>query len=1133
MSTYNALKASFNPKRFLGDLHRLGVTLWIEDGSLCYDGPEDALSHDVLTTLKLNKQHLMTLLANTSSPEVDLIPLSYQQQRIWFLDQLEGSSKAYHISGVYDVGGRLDPQYLDNSLSILISRHESLRTVFTVDKGVPYQRILNSAESPLIIENQKGFRVEEVEEWTQNIIESAFSLEKGPLIRLALLEVADTQRLVVVLHHLIADGWSTSILFRELAQIYEEVCEGLAPSRTPHRTQYRHFVQQQRQYLESKKCVRDREFWRDHLSGIPELHQLPTDYPRPPRQRSVGKRLVTRFDGSLCQQIDQVCRDSKVSRFMVLETCFALLLARYSGDRDIVVGTPLAQRLDRRNEETIGFFANTLVLRTRIDPSHTFEELLHVHRAELLAAYDHQELPFDSLVEDLAPQRSLSQNPLCQILFVLQSAGGEVEQPLVTGIPVTEVAFDDRTSIMDLTCTVRGVGNELEVTLCYKTDLFAESTMRQLLSHYRKLVTDLTADRSLKPLQIPLLSDEEYRLVVDTWNSTKRSYPLDRSLHSFILEQAAKTPERVALRSEVHEVTYQELASRSAQLARVLQDKGIRRGSMVGVCMERSCELVITLLAVLRAGAAYIPFDPEYPRERLQFMHEDSGIELLLLDTTGCSVFSCDHSKMFLVSDLTNTTEERVEFVSPDFQPEDVAYIIYTSGSTGKPKGAINSHRGIVNRLLWMQDEFGLTSEDTVLQKTPSSFDVSVWEFFWPLMTGATLVLAAPGGHRDPQYLIELIEKQNITTVHFVPSMLQIFLRAFEEAARLSGNHCCPSLRRVVCSGEALTVDVQERFFAVSNAELINLYGPTEAAVDVTCWRCQQGLHRHDVPLGRPIANIQTYVLDEYVHPVPPGVVAELYIGGVGVGQGYLNRPELTAERFLQDPFAVDPHARLYKTGDLVRADSTGLLSYLGRSDYQVKLRGFRIELGEIEHALTRLEEVREAVVVAHHGKRGDELVAYVVMTTGRQCHPAHLRSLLGLVLPEYMVPAIIYPLEALPLLGNGKVNRSALPSPSSLRERVEVVVIKPQTQHEQVLAEIWQEVLGVPTVGRDDNFFERGGHSLLASIMVANVSQRLQQEIPVRIIFEAPVLKDFASRLEGKITEQKERDLSVEEFVL
>jgi len=790
-----------------------------------------------------------------------------------------------------------------------------------------------------------------------------------------------------------------------------------------------------------------------------------------------------------------------------LLAAFQALLHRYTGQDDIIVGSPIANRNRVEIEGLIGFFVNTLVLRTDLSGNPTFRELLVRVREVTLGAYDHQDLPFEKLVEELHVPRSLSYNPLFQVMFILQNAPMEPLQ--LSGLSVSPLEAETDTAKFDLMLDLSEGAGGITSLIEYNTDLFEGSTIERMAGHYQRLLEGIVANPERRISELPLMTEVERHQLLVEWNATQVDYPRDTCLHELFEEQVERTPEALALVFENEHLTYRELNCRANQLAHYLQGLGVGPDILVGLFMERSLEMVIAIYGIIKAGGAYVPLDPEYPLERVAFMARDAQVPVLLTHEHLAANLPEHKAKVVcLDSDwLTIAKENSQNFVS-GAKPENLAYVIYTSGSTGTPKGVMFTHRGICNHLLWMQDAYPLTEGDRVLQKTPFSFDVSVWEFFWPLLVGARLIVARPGGHKDSNYLVTVIQEQEITTLNFVPSMLQVFLDE-------KGVEKCHTLKRVLCSGEALPYELQERFFATLPAELYNLYGPTEAGA-VTYWTCKRESDLGIVPIGYPVANTQLYIVDPHLQPVPAGVSGELYIGGVQVARGYLNRPELTAEKFIPDPFNAAPGARLYRTGDLARYLPGGAIEYLGRTDHQVKIRGFRVELGEIEAVLGEHEAVREVVVMAREDVSGDKrLVAYIVPAGDHIPFVSVLRQYLRGKLPEYMLPNAYVMLEKFPLTPNGKIDRKALPSPTGLRPELEAAYVAPRTEIERTIAAIWQAVLRLEKVGIHDNFFEVGGYSLLATQVISRINKAFQVELSLRSFFEDPTIAGLLQTIE------------------
>jgi amino acid adenylation domain-containing protein len=772
-------------------------------------------------------------------------------------------------------------------------------------------------------------------------------------------------------------------------------------------------------------------------------------------------------------------------------------------------------------EGLIGFFVNTLVLRTEVSGTESFRELLKRVREVALAAYSHQEVPFEKLVEELQPERELSRSPLFQVMFVLQNASKQDFE--LSGVELSSIGTGNTAAKFDLTLSLLDTREGLVGALEYNSDLFHASTMRRMAGCYEQLLKSAVADAEQQVSKMRLLPEGEREQVLERWNQTRREYELaGSSLHELVEAQVERTPAAVAVVYGQEQLSYGELNERANQLAHYLQRAGVGAESLVGILLERSVEMVVALLAVLKAGAAYVPLDPAYPQERLSFMLEETGTTVLLTQQALVQQLPAHQAQLLcLDTQWAKVAGESKQNPESDVRGDNLAYVIYTSGSSGRPKAVMNSHRGIVNRLLWMQEQYQLRGSDRILQKTPYSFDVSVWEFFWPLLAGARLVVARPEGHRDREYLVELIAAEQVTVLHFVPSMLKVFLEAAEVAAG------CGSVRQVICSGEELTGELAGRCLERLGGELDNLYGPTEAAVDVTVWRCERGRAGGAVAIGRPIANLELYILDGEGEPVPVGVRGELHIGGAGLARGYLQRPELTAERFIPHPFSREGGARLYRTGDLARYKADGNIEYLGRADTQVKVRGYRIELGEIEVVLARHAGVRQcAVIVREDGGAEKQLVAYVVAGEGASLEVSELRRSLREQLPDYMIPAAFVLLDELPLTASGKLDRRALPAHDSTRPQLENIFIAPRTPVEAELSAIWCELLQLHQVSINDNFFELGGHSLLLTQFVSRVRHAYQVELPLRMLFDAPNIEDMTMLLATRQIEQEDRTI-------
>jgi amino acid adenylation domain-containing protein len=1084
-------------------------------------GPERAALYDLLRKRKRAADRLERRTFPFSP-----VALSFAQLRLWLLDQLHPGDPSYNLHSATRIRGPLDVSCLAHALAGVADRHEALRTTFTATEGGEPVQVIAPRFVPRLPVIDLGAlpsarHEAELEHWSMLEGRLPFDLETGPLLRACVFRFAAADHfLIAVMHHIVSDGWSMSILVREVAAIYKALLTG-APSPLPELTvQYADFALWQRQRLSGELLESELAWWRGQLAGMPPALELPADRPRRADRGTWGDVQHFELGPEVRAGLAALSRQHEVTPFMTLLAVFLALLQRHTGEDDLAVGTPIAGRTRVEVEALIGFFINTLVLRVDLSGAPGFAETLRRVRETTLDAYIHQEVPFERLVEELAPERDLSRAPLVQVMFVLQNTPTTALEDTEAGIELIPAGMETGTAKFELTCSVQegewGLGGTFE----YSRDLFEAATMARLAGHFKRLLTAALDDPQRPLRDLPLLAPGERHQILAEWNDRATAYPTGFCLHELVAVQAERTPEAVAAviegqgEGEERSLTYRELVSRARQLARHLTALGIEPDAPVGVLTERSLEMIVGLLGVMEAGAAYVPLDPTLPAERLGVLMESAGLSVVLaqerhVPLVQAALIPVGGPRVALLdrpfsSPLGSTRGERSGDAS-------LAYVLYTSGSTGMPKGVMIPHRGIVNRLLWMQEAFGLTAEDRVLQKTPFSFDVSLWEFFWPLLTGARLVFAKPEGHKDPAYLAGLIARQGITTLHFVPSMLEAFLET-------PGLEALTTLRRVMASGEALPPQLVRRFFArLGHAGLYNLYGPTEASVDVSSWTCVPEPPGSLVPIGRPIANHRLHVADRSLGAQPIGVAGELLLGGPGLARGYLGRPDLTAAVLIPDPFASEPGERLYRTGDLVRLLPDGNVQFLGRLDYQVKIRGFRIELGEIEAALARDPGVREAVVLLREDEPGDKrLVAYIVPAVE---HPAvDLRSALRQSLPEYMVPSDIVLLESLPLTANGKVDRRALSrlAPASGREAARFTA--PQGPAEEVLAEIWAEVLGagrVERVGAHDDFFTLGGHSLLAMQVISRVRDAFGVELPLRSLFEAPTVAELAARID------------------
>jgi amino acid adenylation domain-containing protein len=1040
------------------------------------------------------------------------LPLSFAQQRLWFLDQLEPGTATYNIPHAVRITGQLDVTALTQTLTEMVRRHEVLRTTFPSHDGQPVQLIHEPKPVRLPVFNLSPLPEQRRESEAAHLIKvearQPFDLAAGPLLRAALLRLAPEDHIVLLtFHHIISDGWSTDIFFQEVAALYDAFAHHrLSPLPEPP-LQYADFAQWQRHYLTGEVLDRQLTYWRHQLAGAPDLLALPIDRPRTAIASHQGTTYSFHLEAELAGQLRALSRREGVTLFMMLLAAFKVLLWRYTGEKDVVVGTPIANRNRAEIEGIIGFFVNTLVLRTQLTPQESFIEVLRQVREVALGANAHQDVPFEMVVEALQPVRELSHNPLFQVMFVMQNAPHAALE--MSGLRLRAIGGESVTAKFDLSLLMEDTGEGMRGAVDYSTELFESETIERLVRHLEVVLKGIVADPKRHISELPLLTEGERQQMLVEWNETRKEYGSAeygsaRCLHKLFEQQVERTPNAVAVLFEDEQASYRELNERANQLAHHLRQLGVGPDVLVGILMERSIEMVIALLGVLKAGGAYVPLDPQYPQERLSFMLSDAHVTVLLTQATLAEDLP-SHSATVLCLDRDRDAiaEESAANPASNITSDNLAYVIYTSGSTGQPKGVMIAHHGICNRLQWGQQVHPLTESDSVLQATSFSFDVSVLEIFAPLVAGARLVLSRPGGSQDASYLVKVMAEHKITYVNFVPSLLQVLLDE-------PGIAECKYLKQVVVGGESLQSEIQDRFFARLEAELYNLYGPTESSIDTTLWRCKPGGNQGIVPIGHPLANMQTYILDANAQPAPVGIPGELHVAGVGLARGYLNRPDQTAEKFIPNPFSDEPGARMYKTGDVARYLPDGNIEFISRMDDQVKVRGFRIELGEIESVLNTHANVKEAVVVA----REDKLLAYIVPEPQAVPEVSMLRGFLKHKLPHYMMPSAFLMIDSLPLTPNGKVDRKALPLPQWGAEQSDDYT-PPRTAIEEVMADIWMEVLGVERVGVTDNFFELGGHSLLATRIIARMRERLQVEISLRSLFSSPTIAALASELD------------------
>ena len=1046
--------------------------------------------------------------------------LSYAQQRLWFLSQMEGVSEAYHISLGLRLRGQLDRSALHRALDALVSRHESLRTTFAVVDGEPVQRIASTHDGFHLVEHDLRADDQQAETFARLRVQeatAAFDLETGPLIRGRLIALVPSEHvLLVTMHHIISDGWSIGILLNELSALYRGYHENAAVMLRPLDIQYADYAAWQREHVNGAVLQEQLEYWKTTLAGLPDVHGLPTDRPRPPQQDHSAAFVRVDLGPELTGKLRQLSRVHGTTLFTTLLTAWGVLLGRLSGDDDVAIGTPVANRHRTEIEGLIGFFVNTLVLRLDLSGEPSVGDLLDRVKARTLAAQDRQDVPFEQVVEALQPPRSLAHTPLFQLLFAWQNnEGGEVTLP---GLEVSALGAGVAVAQFDLTLNLAEAGDSIVGGMTYATALFDRSTVERYVGYLRTLLEAMVADDAQCIARLPMLPAREWHQLVVDWNATEAPYPTDRCIHELFEASAAATPDAVAVEYEDAQLTYGELNARANRLARYLRSLGVAPDTRVALCVEPGLEMVVGLFAVLKAGGAYVPLDPAYPVERLRYMLDDSAPVAVLthgavpepaqemLRVSGVAIVDLLEDGERWAGDAAGNMDRSA------LNPEHLAYVIYTSGTIGQPKGVMVAHRNLVASTWARSSMYG---HERFLLLSSMAFDSSVAGIFGTLTAGGALVIA-PREQISSHALRSLIHTRRITTLLGVPSVLQLIAEDAADGER-QGNAVengrrvgKTSLRQLIAAGETLPPALVHLLHAVEpQAEIYNEYGPTEGTVWATVHRCRSDDETSSVPIGRPISNTRIYIVDGDRAPVPVGVAGELYIGGAGVARGYLSRPELTAERFIASPFVAGD--RLYKTGDLARYLPDGTIEYLGRNDFQVKVRGFRIELGEIEARLRDHASVRDAVVLAREDAPGEKrLVAYYTAGEAGEVSAEELRTHLLESLPEYMVPAAYVHLESMPLTPNGKLDRNALPAPDGAAYVVRQYE-PPLGAVEEAIARIWSEVLAVERIGRHDNFFELGGHSLLGVRVLSRLRRDLEIKLSLRDVFATPTVRELA----------------------
>jgi amino acid adenylation domain-containing protein len=1040
-----------------------------------------------------------------------LLPLSFAQERLWFIDQLAPQQPVYNLPLSFYLKGALDVAALQQSLNEIVRRHESLRVSFRVVEGRPVQVIAPVLRLELPVTELQDEA--EVRGLAKAEAQQPFDLAQGPLLRGRVLRLSEAEHvLLLTMHHIVSDGWSMGVVYQELTTLYAAYSQGQASPLRELSLQYVDFAVWQREWLSGAVLEAQLSYWKEQLQGAPAVLELPSDRARPQLESHRGGSLRFKLSEAVSEKLRALSRNEDATLFMTLLAAFQTLLYRYSGQEDIVVGTPIANRNRGEIEGLIGFFVNTLAMRTKLSGGQSFRELLGRVREVCLGAYENQDVPFEKLVEELQPERSLSHHPVFQVMFVLQNA--PVRELKFAELDIMPFNVTHERATFDLTLSMVENKRVIQGIFEYSAELFDVETMRWLAEHFERLLESIVANPEARLAELQLLSEAEREQLLYEWNDTTTAYPAQCIVELFEA-QVERTPEAIALAFGEQRLSYAELNQRANQLGHYLRGKGVRAEVLVGICMERSLEMVVGVLGILKAGGAYVPLDTSYPRERLSFMLQDAGVKVLLTQERLAGEFAGSGVEvMCLDTAAAELAQHSVANPAVQVSAENLAYVIYTSGSTGAPKGVSVTQRAVV-RLVRETNYVQLGTEDRVAQLSNPAFDAVTFEIWGALLNGGRLVGIAKEVALTPAELASRLREEKISALFMTAALFNQVVREVPDAFA--------GVKHTLVGGEAL--DPKWMRTALEQGRpprLLNGYGPTEGTTFSAWFEIEQvAADAASIPIGKALSNTQLYVLDERLQPVPVGVRGELYIGGDGLARGYLQRPELTAERFVPHPFSRTPGERLYRTGDIVRYLHDGAVDLIGRADDQVKLRGFRIELGEIETVLSGHAAVRECVVVVRGESEAKRLVAYVVGEADEEMKVSELRDHLRAKLPEYMVPSAFVVLEELPLTVNGKVDRRALPEPAA--ESVEGYVA-PRTAVEEMIAGIWESLLPVERVGIHDNFFDLGGHSLLATQVASRVREAFQVEVPLRTFFECPTVAALTLAIVRSLVEQEDR---------
>jgi len=1122
--------------KLINQVQAKGIQLWEEDGQLKLITPEGALTDDLRQQLVNNKSDVIAFLQQISvtnklptiSPvdrkSLVRIPLSFAQERLWFIDQLEPESTGYNISGAFIVKGEINISQVEQAINIIIARHENLRTIFPSKDGLAEQIVLDEINFILPMTDfslikEKGERYEKAREFCRKKANTPFNLAKGPLFKGEAIKLSSDEHILMLnMHHIISDGWSIAVLLKEMAFILNSLDQDDRFDLPPLPIQYVDYSVWQRKWMEKEGILEKQlSYWQDKLSGMPESLDMATDFPRPVTQSLIGSQVQFEVDQSLTEQLKKLTDQYGATLYMTLLSAFKVLLHRYTGQEDICIGSPIANRQFGETEGLIGMFVNTLALRSIVQAEDSFVEVLAKVKNTCLEAYEHQDTPFEKIVDRVQVKRNLAMSPLFQVMVILQNT------PMEDGdLPFDDFPIENNVSNFDLTLEFTESDQGLKGRIEYSSAIFKQSTVERICSHFVDLCKAIVIDPNAQLNQLSYIAETEIKCLQVDFNQSQQVYSKDLCIHQLFAEQAFKNPDNIAVVFNDTHLTYKKLYDESAQLALYLQSKGVSPDSLVGLCMDRSLEMVVGILAILLAGGAYVPLDPEYPDDRLRYMLKDCQSSIVLtqeklkqnlsgLISNDVQLISVDGQFSEIKEAINHLKQESVT-LNDEVKPNNLAYVIYTSGSTGQSKGVAVEHQSVINMIFSQIELFAITPNDNCLQNFSVCFDGAVYEMYMALLSGASLIVSPKEAKNDPIKLLHYLKEHQVSIATIIPS----FVAAI-------GEEVLP-LRVLITAGESANKEAF-KFHTEHNVQCYNAYGPTETSVCATYFKITpESIDANSIPIGIPIANTQIHILDKYNNIVPIGVPGELHIAGAGLARGYLNRPELTKEKFIDNPY--DSGTRMYKSGDLARWLDNGNIEYLGRVDTQVKIRGFRIETGEIEAELNQYIEIKDSVVVAQGEANNKQLIAFYQTrtTTADEISTLDndiLRSFLKKSLPEYMLPVAFSSVKTIPLTPNGKVDRRRLEQTHVVIESNQVYQA-PSNDTEMLLVSIWADLLVIPgdTIGVNDDFFQLGGNSLLAVQLMAKINNQFQQLLPLSILFTSPNISSLACSLLNKNTE-------------